>query len=184
MGRGQRRRRPAPAGHGAGAEGDRDDRTGTQRGAAGLRRSLRRDQGADRGLRPARLRRSRRGDRGGPDASDGPGWTYRDPSRGRRRSVTDDAVAAAARGAAATATEAYPRIVAALIRVTRDWTLAEDCAQDALALALARWPADGVPANPAGWLMTVARNPAIDPVRRGPVGPRPPPRPAGRVPRA
>ena len=83
--------------------------------------------------------------------------------------MTDDSVAAAARGAAATATEAYPRIVAALIRVTGDWTLAEDCAQDALALALARWPADGVPANPAGWLMTVARNRAIDLVRRASV---------------
>ena len=83
--------------------------------------------------------------------------------------MTDDSVAAAARGAAATATEAYPRIVAALIRVTGDWTLAEDCAQDALALALARWPADGVPANPGGWLMTVARNRAIDLVRRASV---------------
>ena len=72
----------------------------------------------------------------------------------------------AARVAAAAAAEAYQRIVATLIRVTGDWTLAEDCAQEALAAALARWPTDGVPANPAGWLMTVARNRALDVLRR------------------
>lgn len=62
--------------------------------------------------------------------------------------------------------EAYPRIVAALIRVTGDWTLAEDCAQEALAAAVQRWPRDGVPGNPGGWLMTVARNRATDVLRR------------------
>jgi RNA polymerase sigma-70 factor (ECF subfamily) len=77
--------------------------------------------------------------------------------------VTDPAVAAAAQAAAA---DAYPRIVGALIRVTGDWTLAEDCAQEALVSALARWPGDGLPANPGGWLMTVARNRALDMVRR------------------
>ncbi|MGN9846341.1 RNA polymerase sigma factor [Nonomuraea sp. H19] len=76
---------------------------------------------------------------------------------------------AAAASAAAAASDAYPRIVAALIRVTGDWTLAEDCAQEALALALQRWPADGVPVNPGGWLMTVARNRAIDTLRRASV---------------
>jgi RNA polymerase sigma factor (sigma-70 family) len=65
--------------------------------------------------------------------------------------------------------DSYPRIVAALIRVTGDWTLAEDCAQEALALALERWPRDGVPANPGGWLLTVARNRAIDVLRRATV---------------
>jgi len=65
--------------------------------------------------------------------------------------------------------QGYARIVAALIRVTGDWTLAEDCAQEALAQALERWPADGVPANPGGWLMTVARNRAIDVLRRASV---------------
>ncbi len=65
--------------------------------------------------------------------------------------------------------ESYPRIVAALIRVTGDWTLAEDCAQEALTLALERWPRDGVPANPGGWLMTVARNRATDVLRRATV---------------
>ncbi|WP_067812738.1 RNA polymerase sigma factor [Actinomadura kijaniata] len=67
------------------------------------------------------------------------------------------------------AADAYPRIVAALIRVTGDWTLAEDCAQEALALAVRRWPREGRPANPGGWLMTVARNRAIDALRRASV---------------
>ncbi|MEY9872456.1 RNA polymerase sigma-70 factor (ECF subfamily) [Streptacidiphilus sp. MAP12-33] len=74
--------------------------------------------------------------------------------------------AEATRVAEAAAREAYPRIVAALIRVTGDWTLAEDCAQEALVAALDRWPADGVPDNPGGWLMTVARNRALDVLRR------------------
>ena len=65
--------------------------------------------------------------------------------------------------------DSYPRIVAALIRITGDWTLAEDCAQEALTTALERWPQDGVPANPGGWLMTVARNRALDVLRRATV---------------
>ncbi|WP_435824847.1 RNA polymerase sigma factor [Micromonospora zamorensis] len=80
------------------------------------------------------------------------------------------AVAAAAAQAAGDASvEAYPRIVATLIRVTGDWALAEDCAQEALAVALERWPTDGVPTNPGGWLMTVARNRALDVLRRATV---------------
>ncbi|MEU4780164.1 sigma-70 family RNA polymerase sigma factor, partial [Micromonospora sp. NPDC023633] len=70
---------------------------------------------------------------------------------------------------AAASTGSYARIVATLIRVTGDWTLAEDCAQEASALALTRWPTEGVPANPGGWLMTVARNRAIDVLRRASV---------------
>ncbi len=70
---------------------------------------------------------------------------------------------------AAETKDSYGRIVAALIRVTGDWTLAEDCAQEALAAALERWPAAGVPSNPGGWLMTVARNRAIDALRRATV---------------
>jgi RNA polymerase sigma-70 factor (ECF subfamily) len=56
--------------------------------------------------------------------------------------------------------------VATLIRVTGDWTLAEDCAQEAFETALARWGRDGIPPNPGGWLTTVARNRAIDRLRR------------------
>ncbi len=57
-------------------------------------------------------------------------------------------------------------ILATLIRVTGDWELAEDCVQDAVERALSRWPVEGVPATPAGWLTTVARHRAIDLLRR------------------
>jgi RNA polymerase sigma factor (sigma-70 family) len=59
-----------------------------------------------------------------------------------------------------------PRIVGALTRLTGDFSLAEDLAQEALAEALVSWPRDGVPANPAGWLLTVGRRRAIDAYRR------------------
>ncbi len=50
--------------------------------------------------------------------------------------------------------------------MTGDWTLAEDCAQEAFETALLRWERDGIPPNPGGWLTTVARNRAIDRLRR------------------
>lgn len=68
--------------------------------------------------------------------------------------------------------DAYGRVVATLIRLTGDWSLAEDCAMDAVASALERWPRDGEPANPGGWLMTAARNRAIDQLRRAAVADR------------
>jgi RNA polymerase sigma factor (sigma-70 family) len=58
------------------------------------------------------------------------------------------------------------RIVGALSRYTGDFPLAEDLAQEALAEALVSWPRDGVPRNPAGWLLTVGRRRAIDTFRR------------------
>jgi RNA polymerase sigma-70 factor (ECF subfamily) len=67
--------------------------------------------------------------------------------------------------AAAVSTERVA-IVANLIRTTGDWDLGEDCVQDAIAKALVRWPVEGVPRNPAAWLTTVARNRALDVVRR------------------
>src|SRR5215472_19163461 len=58
------------------------------------------------------------------------------------------------------------RIVGALARYAGDFALAEDVAQEALAEALVTWPRDGVPGNPAGWLLTVGRRRAIDAFRR------------------
>jgi RNA polymerase sigma factor (sigma-70 family) len=58
------------------------------------------------------------------------------------------------------------RLIGALTRMTRDVTLAEDLAQDALVAALEQWPASGVPDNPAAWLMTTAKRRAIDHFRR------------------
>ncbi|MBU2694108.1 RNA polymerase sigma factor [Pimelobacter sp. 30-1] len=59
-----------------------------------------------------------------------------------------------------------PLLIAALTRLTRDVSLAEDLAQDAFVTALEQWPDTGVPANPAAWLMTTAKRRAIDAFRR------------------
>lgn len=56
--------------------------------------------------------------------------------------------------------------VATLVRLFGDIGLAEDAVQDAFVTAMDRWPRDGVPANPAGWIVTTARNRAVDVVRR------------------
>lgn len=60
----------------------------------------------------------------------------------------------------------WGRIVATLIRTTGDWDLAEECTQDAFARALEVWTRDGVPDSPVAWLTTVARNRALDRLRR------------------
>ncbi|HEX4700525.1 MAG TPA: RNA polymerase sigma factor [Pseudonocardiaceae bacterium] len=64
----------------------------------------------------------------------------------------------------------WGQVVATLIRVTGDWDLAEECAQDAFASALQRWPRDGIPDRPGAWLTTAARNRATDRLRRAAVG--------------
>jgi RNA polymerase sigma-70 factor, ECF subfamily len=58
------------------------------------------------------------------------------------------------------------RSLAALIRAFGDIDVAEDAIQEAFAVALRRWPRDGVPPNPGGWITTTARNHAIDRLRR------------------
>jgi RNA polymerase sigma-70 factor (ECF subfamily) len=62
--------------------------------------------------------------------------------------------------------EEWGRTLAALARSLGDIQLAEDAVQDAFAVALERWPRDGAPANPGAWLLTTARNRAIDRIRR------------------
>jgi RNA polymerase sigma-70 factor, ECF subfamily len=62
--------------------------------------------------------------------------------------------------------EAYGQAVATLIRIFGDITLAEDAVQDAFVVASDRWRRDGIPPNPAGWIVTTARNRAIDDLRR------------------
>ena len=64
----------------------------------------------------------------------------------------------------------WGRVVATLIRVTGDWDLAEECAQDAFTKALEHWRRDGVPRNPGAWLTTTARNRAMDRLRRAKTG--------------
>ncbi|MGW7679547.1 RNA polymerase sigma factor [Kribbella sp. NPDC054772] len=60
----------------------------------------------------------------------------------------------------------HGRAVAVLTRVFGDLEIAEDAVQDAFATALEKWPANGVPPSPAGWIITTARNRAIDRLRR------------------
>ena len=58
------------------------------------------------------------------------------------------------------------RLIAGLARFVGDVGLAEELAQDALVAALEQWPAEGVPANPGGWLMSTAKHRAVDQLRR------------------
>ena len=60
----------------------------------------------------------------------------------------------------------WGRVLARLIGFLGDFDLAEEAAQEAFAAAAERWPRDGTPANPAAWLVTTARNRAIDRIRR------------------
>jgi RNA polymerase sigma-70 factor, ECF subfamily len=62
--------------------------------------------------------------------------------------------------------EHWGRVLATLVRVLGDIELAEDAAQEAFAIAAERWPRDGEPENPVGWLISTARNRAIDRIRR------------------
>jgi RNA polymerase sigma-70 factor (ECF subfamily) len=62
--------------------------------------------------------------------------------------------------------EEQGRAVAGLIRVLGDFDLAEEAVQDAFVVALERWPSAGIPPNPGGWIVTTARNKAIDRLRR------------------
>ncbi len=60
----------------------------------------------------------------------------------------------------------HGRAVSVLVRAFGDIDLAEECVQEAFATAVARWPTEGVPPAPAGWIITTARNRAVDRLRR------------------
>jgi RNA polymerase sigma-70 factor (ECF subfamily) len=62
--------------------------------------------------------------------------------------------------------EQYGRAVAVLVRLLGDIDAAEEAVQDAFLTAVERWPSDGIPPSPAGWIITTARNRAIDRLRR------------------
>jgi RNA polymerase sigma-70 factor, ECF subfamily len=62
--------------------------------------------------------------------------------------------------------ESSGRAVATLVRVFGDIDLAEESVQEAFTVAAERWPSDGVPPNPGGWIVTTARNKALDRLRR------------------
>jgi RNA polymerase sigma-70 factor (ECF subfamily) len=62
--------------------------------------------------------------------------------------------------------EERTRLIAALVRILGDWDVAAELVQDAAVAALEHWPQEGLPANPAAWLMTTARHRAVDRLRR------------------
>ena len=62
--------------------------------------------------------------------------------------------------------EEWARVVAALARRFGDLDIAEEMAAEAFAIAVERWPTDGVPPNPGAWIMTTANRRAIDRLRR------------------
>jgi RNA polymerase sigma-70 factor (ECF subfamily) len=70
---------------------------------------------------------------------------------------------------AAVYADGWGRIVATMIRFTGDWSLAEECTQEAFATALRVWPETGTPDQPLAWLTTVARRTAVDRLRRATV---------------
>ena len=120
------------------------------------------------------VRRPRRGD---PLGREDPGRVDRlrrgAPDRGLRRHRAPRPRPAKRRRAAELARDVLDRLfrresaqaVAALARALGDLDRAEEAVQDAYATALERWPRDGVPANPAAWIVTVARNRALDRIR-------------------
>src|SRR5439155_13241440 len=105
---------------------------------------------------PVRGRRPRRRDRAGRADPGSP------PGR-RDRGASDRGVVAILEQ---TFRDQWGRVLAALIGYLGDFELAEEAAQEAFAIAAERWPRDGVPANPGVWLVTTARNRAIDRIRR------------------
>src|SRR6266496_990910 len=60
----------------------------------------------------------------------------------------------------------WGRVLAAMVGLLGDFDLAEESAQEAFAIAAERWPREGTPASPRAWLVTTARNRAIDRIRR------------------
>src|SRR5690606_11827873 len=101
-----------------------------------------------------------------PGAGRRHGAADRGPCRGRLTvagAVTAEVVAEVFR-------REYGRAVSVLIGRFGDIDLAEESVQDAFTTALERWPAGGVPPSPVGWIVTTARNRALDRLRRRQVG--------------
>ena len=167
--------RRAPGRRGPRADVGGHHRPRPRRRARALRRPIRRDQGAARRLLPARLRQPRRGDRLGredPRRRHGLGRGEAGHElRGRRQRGRDsNRRRLTASGARRGRRPPVPARVGAGGRGpdpgARRLRPAEDAVQEAFAKAVARWPSEGVPANPAGWITLTARNSAIDRLRR------------------
>src|SRR5207247_878439 len=126
-------------------------------------------EGTARRVLPDRMRQPGPGDRGGVED---PGRSGRDhrgaPDRGVPFPVGTgaDPESQAKRVVDRAFRQESGRAVATLIRILGDFDLAEEAVQEAFAVALARWPADGIPDNPGAWITRTARNKAIDRLRR------------------
>ena len=135
---------------------DRDDRPRGGRQDADHRRPVRRRQGGDRRLAHLRGRRPRRRDRARVAHPGGShGRRDRDPPGGGGLAILEQVFR-----------DEWGRVLASLIGFLGDFDLAEEAAQEAFAIAAERWPREGTPDNPRAWLVTTARNRAIDRIRR------------------
>src|SRR3954470_10807386 len=143
-----RGRQPAPAVR------HRDDRAREERQHGHDRRAVPGDQGGARRVLPVRGRPPGRRARG---RREDPG---RPPRRGHRGPPGGGALIEQV------FRDEWGRVLAILIGLLGDFDRAEEAAQEAFATAAARWPRDGVPSNPRAWLVTTARNRAIDRMRR------------------
>src|SRR3984957_2884022 len=150
---------PAPGQHGNGPA-DRRRRGGDHR------RPVHRRQGAPRRLHGDRSRRPGRRDDLGPGAGRDPLAADRDPAGAGRRALAAAVADLPAAEIARVFRAEYGRAVAVLVRVFGDIDIAEDAVQDAFAAALVHWRSGGLPASPAGWIITTARNKATDKLRR------------------
>src|SRR3954451_11235449 len=144
--------------HARPADGRRHGHHRARRGRphARHRRAVRGAQGGRRRLLLPRGRQHRRRDRARrQDPGREPGRRCRDPAARGAIAILDQVFR-----------EQWGRVLAALIGYLGDFDLAEEAAQEAFAIAADRWPRDGVPSSPASWLITTARNRAIDRIRR------------------
>ena len=133
----------------------------------GDRRPVRRDQGAARRVLGRRGPRPRRRPRDRPRGSAACMAARRGPARSSPSEHHEPGRAGAAGAQLAAVFRAeHGRVVASLARRFGDLDLAEDATGEALLVAAERWPAEGVPPNPGGWLTTVAANKALDRIRR------------------
>jgi RNA polymerase sigma-70 factor (ECF subfamily) len=102
----------------------------------------------------------------GPEGNPGVRGSDRGPAVPGRRLNIDEVPALGASEIERVFREEYGRAVAVLVRVFGDVDIAEEAVQDAFTTAVQRWPATGLPPSPAGWIITTARNRAIDRLRR------------------
>src|SRR4029450_6497260 len=96
----------------------------------------------------------------------GPSGPRRRPSSGPRAPSGGRTLPGGAMDFAALYRDLRPRGLGTLIRLLRDFDLAEDVLQEAFAAALVQWPRDGAPGNPCAWLVSTARHKALDRLRR------------------